>query len=77
MKKILAGGLVAALTILPVTGAMAQQIQPLETTKSTQSRPGADSLQLGGLGGGVGVTLATIVIGTAIIVAGNNSNGTN
>ena len=71
MKKILAGGLVAALTILPVTGAMAQQVQPLNATKSTQS------LQLGTLGAGGLATAAAIFIGAAIIVAGNNSNGTN
>ncbi|MGR3573100.1 hypothetical protein [Brevirhabdus sp.] len=74
MKKILAGGLIAALTVLPVTGATAEQIQPLNTTKSTQ---GADSLQLGGLGASGAITLATIVVGLGIIISGNNSNGTN
>ncbi|MGR3573101.1 hypothetical protein [Brevirhabdus sp.] len=74
MKKILAGGLIAALTVLPVSGAMAEQIQPLNTTKSTQ---GADSLQLGTLGAGGVITAAAIIIGIGVIVAGNNSNGTN
>ena len=87
MKKILAGGLVAALAILPVTGAMAQQVKPLETSKSTQSLGGGDSspdslrggggdsLQLGTLGGSGLITAAVILIGIGIIAS--SSNGTN
>lgn len=73
MKKIVAAGLAAALVALPVSGAYAAEVKPLDTTKSTQSMPAL----MGGAGGATGIIVGAITLLTVIaIVTDSNSSGT-
>ncbi|APX91398.1 hypothetical protein BV394_16010 (plasmid) [Brevirhabdus pacifica] len=75
MKKIVAAGLAAALVALPVSGAYAAEVKPLDATKSTQSLP---PVLLGGAGvGATGLIVGAITLLTVVaIVTENNSSGT-
>jgi hypothetical protein len=72
MKKIVAVGFAAALALLPAAGASAEQIKPLNQTKSTQT---ADSLAIGGLT--PAAVIGTIIAVVAVIaIAGDDDNVT-